>query len=579
MLKRFLHQAGGAVAPLFAIAAIPMLGAAGAAVDFSIAYQQRTIVQDALDAAALSGGRKIGAATNEQIKAEVEIFYYDNIGEKIVNPPPLVMTVAGGTITLNTTLHVPTYFLRIMGLDEIVFHMMTAAKAGMGTIEVVMALDNSGSMSGSKISTLRDAATDLTNKLFALETTSTQPEPVKIGLVPFAAAVNVGPQYANAAWMDTGNVNPYHADALKANGSPSTVNNLTLFSGLKDSSNDAVTWGGCVEERPMPYDASDDPASPGTPGTMFVPLLAPDEPDNWTCSTTTCSYAGSWSSRRYNGAPSGSRSYNNYLPDAGTSATCGSASSTNANWTCQSGSANCGGGGTGRSEASGFAGLNISGSAMCKYGTPANKATVSNVSVGGIPAGPNFMCTTPALQPLTTNKDTVLAKINEMQAQGATNILSGAAWGWRLLSPGEPFTEGRTYDYLDNNKFLILMTDGANTYYPKTNSSLLKSWYGAFGYVAQGHLGTTSTNANTLADEMNERTIQACTNMKAMGVVIYTVGFDFAGMGSAEEARALEVVTECASGPDKYFTPDSDSDLLAAFTAIGDSITSLRVAM
>jgi len=742
MSKRFFLHAGGAAAPLFAIAAIPMFAAVGAAVDFSRAYQERTVVQDALDAAALSGGKIIGGATNEQIKEEVELYYYNEIGTKLANPPPLEMDVVGGTITLTTTLHVPTLFLRIMGLDEIVFQMKTAAKAGMGTIEVVLALDNSGSMSGSKISTLRDAATELTNKLYALAATSTQPDPVKMGVVPFAASVNVGPQYANAAWMDTGSQNPYHADSLKNRGSPSTTNNFTLFTGLKNSAGQSIAWMGCVEERPAPYDADDTPAyTGGSPTseqrkTIFVPLFAPDEPDNWTCTTGTCSYSGTTNAtRRYNGVRTGSVSYNNYLPDSGSSGTCGptvtmtsanpavftsnghglaagteiafqtsgslysgitagtpyyvtasgltantfrlspNSSSTTftvatgspavftsnghgltantavvfsttgslpsgitagntyyvissgltsnnfrvsatqggsaisasggqsgthswlrlvgtsgsqsgthtftktAEWTCQSGNANCAGTNNGKSEASGFAGLNVTNGSMCKYGTPANKAVVSNITVAGLPGGPNFMCTTPPLQPLTTDKNLVLAKISQMQAQGATNILSGAAWGWRLLSPGEPFTEGRAYDATDNTKFLILMTDGANTYYPQTNSTLLKSWYGAFGYVAEGHLGTTSTNANTLADAMNERTIQACNNMKAAGIVIFTVGFDFDGMSQAEQARALEIVTQCASGPDKYYTPNNNGDLMNAFSAIGDAITSLRVSM
>jgi hypothetical protein len=107
---------------------------------------------------------------------------------------------------------------------------------------------------------------------------------------------------------------------------------------------------------------------------------------------------------------------------------------------------------------------------------------------------------------------------------------------------------------------------------------MLKSWYGAYGFVAEGHLGTTSTNSNTLADKMNDRTIEACANIKDAGITIFTVGFNLSG-SQAEVDRALEVVTQCASGPDKYYTPNSNSELLAAFTAIGDAITSLRVSM
>ena len=40
-------------------------------------------------------------------------------------------------------------------------------------------------------------------------------------------------------------------------------------------------------------------------------------------------------------------------------------------------------------------------------------------------------------------------------------------WGWRVLSPTAPFTEGRAYTANDNKKILVLMTDGENTYYPQ----------------------------------------------------------------------------------------------------------------
>jgi len=98
--------------------------------------------------------------------------------------------------------------------------------------------------------------------------------------------------------------------------------------------------------------------------------------------------------------------------------------------------------------------------------------------------------------PLTASQATITTAIDNQIAQGATNITAGLTWGWRVLSPGEPFAEGRAYADGENQKILILMTDGANTYYP--NSSLIKSWYGAWGYVQQGHLGSTSTTATAM---------------------------------------------------------------------------------
>ncbi len=442
---------------------------------------------------------------------------------------------------------------------------------------MALVLDNSGSMAGSKLSTLKDAASDLTDTVFNLANGSSLTDPVKVGVVPFAASVNVGPQYASASWMDTGAKGTYHGDAMESYGA-SSVNNFTLFNSLKDSSGNAITWGGCVEARPIPYDVSDDAPSTATSPTaeqkktLFVPMFAPDEPDNWTCSTSSCSYNGSSSKVRYNGAPSGSKNDNNYLPDAGTTTTCGSASSTNSNWTCANGSANCNGSNNGRSEGAAFGGLNIAAKPDCKYGTSTTKATVSNISVGGIDGGPNFMCTSAPLQPLTTNKLTVKTKISAMAAEGATSVVEGAMWGWRVLSPGVPFTEGAAYNDGQTNKVLVLMTDGRNTYYP--NSDFLKSWYGGYGYVAMNHLGTTSTNSTTLSATMDTRTVAACTNMKAAGIVVYTVGFDITGSDAAD---ALAVLQQCASGTDYFYQADSNADLLAAFAAIGNSISNLHI--
>ncbi len=463
------------------------------------------------------------------------------------------------TITLTTDLSVPTYFLGIIGLNSINFHLKSQATLALGTLEVTMVLDNSGSMNtDNNIGTLRTAATNLANTVYNLGATSTKTDPVKVGLVPFAAAVNVGPAFAtnsSATWLDKTAIAPYNMDAM--DGNANTSNGLTYLSHMNKPSGAAsnyVTWGGCVEARKMPYDVTDDAGSSSNTSTLFVPMFAPDEPDNWTCSTGSCSYTGSSSSRRYNGAPSGNQNYNNYLPDFG-----GTCSGTNSNWTCANGSCSQG------------ANEDVAFERTCKYGDASHKVTPAHITVGGIPGGPNFMCTTGAITPLTTSKSTVTTAISNMIALGATNIQEGLMWGWRTLSPGAPFDQGRSYSVNDNQKILILMTDGFNTYYPKTNSSLLKSWYGAWGFVARNHLGSTSTNQSTLISKMNDRTVLACDNVKAAGITIYTVAFQ------VDDEDTVTMLRNCATDPSMAFVSTSQSALLSAFSAIGDDITLLRI--
>jgi Flp pilus assembly protein TadG len=583
MFMRFLKNIRGNVAPIFAIASIPLITATGAAVDYSSAYRQRTVVQDALDAAALAGGKKIGVVSNDLAKAEAQNFFASNISNLVTPAPTVTPDISGSTITLSTTLEVPTKFLGLLGIDDLTFSLKSQVTQGIGTVEVVLVLDTSGSMYGSKLTSLKTAANNLVTTLFNLASTSTKPDPVKVAVVPFSGAVNVGASHKNDGWIDTGGIGTYHADSMKTYGAASTTNNFTLFSGLKDSSNNAISWGGCVEQRPMPYDAQDNVPTTTTPATMFVPMFAVDEPDNWTCTTSNCSYNGSGSARRFNGSPSGGQSYNNYLPDAGTSTTCGSTNSANtAYWTCANGTANCNGSNNGKSETVAFAGSNISTSLMCKYGTSATKATVTNITFGSgataVPGGPNFLCNSTAITPLTTTKATVTTAINNLVALGATSIDAGLAWGWRVLSPTTPFTEGRAYDADGNKKIIILMTDGENTYYP--NSKVIKSWYGDWGYIFKNHIGSTSTTASVLTGLMNDRTKLACANAKAApnNVVIYTVGFDINAGTVSNPSAALDLLQTCASDLSKYFNASDSAALSAAFTAIGNSITELRIA-
>ena len=219
--------------------------------------------------------------------------------------------------------------------------------------------------------------------------------------------------------------------------------------------------------------------------------------------------------------------------------------------------------------------MNVSASSLCKYGTTTNKATISGITVGGIPGGPNFMCTTSAILPLTATQATVTTKINGLNVQGATSIMEGAMWGWRVLSPTEPFTQAEPYDEAETKKVLVLMSDGRNTYYP--NNKFVKSWYEQYGYVTMNHLGTTSTDSGTLSTAMDGRTTAACTNIKAAGIIVYTVGFDISG-NDADDVAARNVLEGCATEPEFFHEAEDNEDLVAAFEAIGDSIRNLHIA-
>ena len=215
-LKRFFRSGKGAVAPTFALAAIPLVVAMGAVVDYTNAYDQKTAVQDAMDLAALAAGKKIGLETTPQLTADVNSYYHSNVDPQIKSPPVLQVALQTSTITLTTDLSVPTYFLGMIGLHYINFHVTSQATLALGTLEVAIALDNSGSITNNNnIATLRTAANNLATTLWGLGATSTKPNPIQIGVVPFSAAVNVGSAYQNdatATWLDKTGIGTYNMD-------------------------------------------------------------------------------------------------------------------------------------------------------------------------------------------------------------------------------------------------------------------------------------------------------------------------------------------------------------------------------
>ena len=176
LFKRFLRSPKGAIAPTFALAAIPLVVSMGAVVDYTNAYDQKMAVQDAMDSAALAAGKKIGLVTQTQLTTDVNSYYHSNVDQKIPVAPPLQVAVQTSTITLTTDLKVPTYFLGLIGLHEIDFHITSQATLALGTLEVAMVLDNSGSFSiNNNIATERTASGNLATTLWGLAATSTKP--------------------------------------------------------------------------------------------------------------------------------------------------------------------------------------------------------------------------------------------------------------------------------------------------------------------------------------------------------------------------------------------------------------------
>jgi hypothetical protein len=175
---------------------------------------------------------------------------------------------------------------------------------------------------------------------------------------------------------------------------------------------------------------------------------------------------------------------------------------------------------------------------------------------------------------MTNDQGPINTEIDSLQAKGSTVLPAGLLWGWRVISPGAPFTEGVDYSNDKYTKAIVLMTDGENdvgggSFYTGVD----ESYYNAFGYARNGHLGSTS--GSNAEDTLDTKTLTVCNAIKNLGIRLYTIG-----LGVTQHSQTL--LTDCASTDDQgnklfYNSPTSDQ-LASIFQDIAQGLSELRIA-
>ena len=278
--RKLLSDTGGNIGIIFAFSLLPILLAVGSAIDYGHYNQTRARIQSALDSTGLMLAHNVGTMPADDLLDLADDFFAENFpAEPGVTINQLVTTVSGDNLRLEASASVDTYIMHLAGVEFLSANVDTEIVRSEDSYEVVMVLDNTGSMGGSKIAALKDAAELLTNNLFGEQTVHPL---LDMALVPFSHAVNVGTDNKNASWMDTQGKNPLHYDnfdekEMKKKG----LTRFDLFDRFRN-----VSWSGCVDARAYPLDVNDTAASSGNPDTLFVPYFAPDEPDfTYTCTS------------------------------------------------------------------------------------------------------------------------------------------------------------------------------------------------------------------------------------------------------------------------------------------------------
>lgn len=531
LARRLRRDERGAIAVQFAILALPLSVLVFGLVDVSRTSLQRRQMQDALDAATLMAARS-PAVTDADLDTVGDAAFLAEINGLNLGLTGASSTFKAGTnnrVVATATGTLKPIVANLWTNKDVTITASSEVVRSVNRLEVALVLDNTGSMNdslgsgGKKIDALIDASKSLVSTLAAAAQRSSDSDSVKISVVPFSMTVNVGSTYQNASWIAGTMPSAYGADMFA-----SSQNRFTLLSNL------GLSWAGCIESRPDPYDITD--TAPGSGATLFVPFFAPDEPDANTVQSGT----------NWRGQKTYYPSYNNWITDDKVNSS---------DWMTRQKS-------------------------TAKYASGNKSKVTTNAKNGSTSEGPNSGCGLTSLLRLTNVRTaagakTVTDKLDDMVANGNTNVAMGLMWGWHTVSPNAPFADGKAYGADKVSKIIVLLTDGDNTNDQKANPN--DSIYTGYGYIWQRRLinssgagldvGSTGTDRR---DAIDSRQTKICANLRNKKVLVYSIG-----VGVSSHSKSI--LQGCATTPDMYYDVTDASQLTTVFNAIAGSIQNLRI--
>ncbi|SAL65532.1 hypothetical protein AWB71_03855 [Caballeronia peredens] len=589
--RRPLKDDAGGVAMMFAMCASIMIGSMCMALDAIDYAMTQGRMQMALDAATLSAGVDLQRYGNTPTGATLGTWQADARAYYNANSPAGLMgftmpdanfsaTVTGApatgqTIALSASGSLPLLAPKILSKTSgsgsgggsgggtttpdtsTISASNTALRLPQSTLELVMVLDNTGSMNdpangksgANKMSGLKDAASSLIGDLLPAGTTTSKNY---IGLVPFASTVNTtGALLSTGSWLS------------------STLPTYNT-SGITTSA-----WNGCPIEPRTGNNLSPEPYSP-TDTRKFQRYYYNVPPSKLKIVTYS-------SSSRYNSCNTSGSSSSSV---SNVPVTLGSSGSANK---CNSPAA-----GQGTGIGTQFDQTNTSGQTLTQ----------------------NSSCLATSMTFLTQNATTLTTAVGKMTPSGSTIIPTGLLWGWRMLEPtwsqnaagtkngwvsSDPSLPKPTDGSVQNlQRVMIVLTDGQNqigaagsipntlyfnglsgvgtnslsapTVIRPDGSNMSNALMDASELHGGSPIDASSGNNAGYPDDVNTFQQAICTAIKASGITIYAITFG----ASASSSSAQVTMQNCASPGNYYHAPDNTT-LDNIFQQIAGNLGVLRL--
>jgi hypothetical protein len=182
-----------------------MLVVGGMAVDFMRIEGNRIYLQGVADRSVISGASLSQEIDGDEIVAD--FFAKNNVANSIVGVPEFVDTGNTKTVTVEAVDEIETYFLRLIGMNQLNSVAAASATEGVGKVEISLVVDVSLSMmgggslggvsetnlNGGRIGDLRVAAQEFANIVLD----PTLAGQVSLNIVPFAGQTNPGSHVFN----------------------------------------------------------------------------------------------------------------------------------------------------------------------------------------------------------------------------------------------------------------------------------------------------------------------------------------------------------------------------------------------
>jgi hypothetical protein len=596
-LRAIAQDTSAAIAAMAGIMFVPLILFFGLAFDYTNAARIETNLQSSLDAGLLSVANRGDEFSDDPVlrKSEIDARLYAflmaaGLQDDVANAIRVESTITSEGISASASTNVPTYLMRVVGFDNLQVRVgASVVAASDAPVEIALALDVTGSMFAN-MATLRSGAQGFIDQVTG---GATNPN-VKVGVVPFVGAVNIGNPPGRGSWMDNNANSKYHAMNLEG-----AWIAMKTISGCAEQEGDGGIGGGSdgdsrgwidlshingmvasimqellgITPAAAAYELEQVPASWSADSHCY--WMNPAKIDNAELFRLTkgATWKGCVEARPEpfdidDTPPTGGRPNTLLVPyfwpdgiDAGTPGYRESSNNYMADGPYKA-NTNLERHGWGRFYSA------------AKYRP--NKNT-NIVETSPDVKGPNRACPEPLL-PLTTDYSAVSAKIASLKHyDGAGTITSeGLAWAWRVLSPGAPFTEGAAYG--DIRKVIILMSDGENALQkekeeePEGISRFTN--YSAYGSLTYGRLAEVLEDQNDV-DKVNtyldERMTAVCQNIKDKGIEIFVIAF------GVENARSRQLLQNCATSSESFVAVSRSEQLTVPFRHIASKLSTLRL--